>query len=436
MSFPLNPGMFIRPHDTPPSAWIGHIPFAAWLVNAHAPSTIVELGTHHGTSYLAFCQAVQEAGLQTRCFAVDTWQGDEHAGAYPDQVFTELRQVHQARYAAFSQLMRMTFDEAVSYFDNGSVDLLHIDGLHTYDAVKHDFETWLPKLSDRGIVLFHDTCVRERGFGVWKFFSEVSERFPAYEFGHTHGLGVLAVGGDAEELIEGLRSADTASRLVNNLFERLGRGANDAHDLQVLRGALQDAHRQIAGLGQSTTEMAAGLQARDEQLRSRELAVGEVLSRIEALAASIVRMAARLEEQAGDRTRDAQLLNEKIVADGERRAQDEARHQANSEGLREGMREELRTHVAGELGRIREALSMQGADLRTAMDAQARRSDHALAQQSIRLDELRDAQSQRWEALDAAISSVAARVESVGTSVSQIERRSLGNRFRRMFGSR
>ncbi len=172
--------------------WSGHIPFAAWIISILRPNIFVQLGTRSGNSYLAFCQSVADHGIGTKCYAVDTWQGDEHAGLYDKSVFNELKEYHQNHYAHFSNLLRMTFDEAADYFSEGSIELLHIDGFHTYEAVKHDFETWLPKLSPNAVVLFHDIIVRERNFGVWKLWEELCERYPfSFEFTHSYGLGVL-----------------------------------------------------------------------------------------------------------------------------------------------------------------------------------------------------------------------------------------------------
>jgi glycosyltransferase involved in cell wall biosynthesis len=178
-----------------PNPWCGHLPFAAWVIGTVKPKIFVELGTHSGNSYFTFCQSVKSHNLNTKCFAVDTWEGDSHAGSYSDEVYREAYDYNEANYQNFSKLLRTTFDKALSLFEDGSIDLLHIDGLHTYEAVKHDFETWLPKLSTNAIVLFHDTQVQERGFGVWKFWKELKKSFPCnLEFSHSYGLGVIQLG--------------------------------------------------------------------------------------------------------------------------------------------------------------------------------------------------------------------------------------------------
>ena len=54
-------------------------------------------------------------------------------------------------------LIRSKFSEAVTQFEDESIDLLHIDGYHTLKAaVTEDYETWLPKLRGNGVILFHD----------------------------------------------------------------------------------------------------------------------------------------------------------------------------------------------------------------------------------------------------------------------------------------
>jgi hypothetical protein len=193
---PLDFGMaFLRPlRLTQGSAWAQHVPFAFALIDMCRPNVLVELGTHMGVSYCAFCQAVQTLQIPTRCTAVDTWEGDAHAGTYGTNVLAELRAHHDPHYAAFSTLRQSTFDDALRDFPDASIDLLHIDGFHTYEAVMHDFTTWLPKMSRRGVVIMHDTSEMKEGFGVWKAWAELSPKYPSFNFQHGHGLGVLAVG--------------------------------------------------------------------------------------------------------------------------------------------------------------------------------------------------------------------------------------------------
>jgi len=216
-----------RPHVS--SAWYGHVPFAHWLVAAAQPGRIVELGTHHGASYAAFCEAVLRRELPTRCFAVDTWRGDPQTGHYGETIFEDFKAFHDSRYGRFSTLIRASFDEAARGFEPASIDLLHIDGLHTYEAVRHDFETWLPKVSSRGIVLFHDTAVQGGGFGVHRLWRELQQVHPSFEFGHCYGLGVLAVGEAAHPAVAALCRLDEArAERVRARFARLG----EAHELR------------------------------------------------------------------------------------------------------------------------------------------------------------------------------------------------------------
>ena len=175
-----------------PNPWVGHKNFGAWVIATCKPKVFVELGTHSGNSYFCFCQSVIENSIETKCFSVDTWQGDPHAGVYDEKVFLKLEAHNKKNYATFSTLLRMTFDQALDQFEDKSIGMLHIDGLHTYEAVKHDFETWLPKMEDGGIVLFHDINELGREFGVWKLWEELKEKYPQnLEFNHSHGLGVL-----------------------------------------------------------------------------------------------------------------------------------------------------------------------------------------------------------------------------------------------------
>jgi glycosyltransferase involved in cell wall biosynthesis len=220
-----NESLFWSPDYLDVSAWIEHIPFAFWIIETIKPKVVVELGVHKGTSYFAFCQAVKSLNLNTVCYGVDTWQGDEHAGFYDEATFAKVAEHNDKQFARFSTLISSTFDEAREYFIDGTVELLHIDGLHTYEAVKHDFETWLPKLTPNAFVVFHDINVRERNFGVFKLWEELQKKYQNFQFNFGHGLGILTIGNPDIENVIPLFKKETNNvyySFLRNLFADRG----------------------------------------------------------------------------------------------------------------------------------------------------------------------------------------------------------------------
>jgi len=246
VELPMLSSVMMRPLYLENSAWIGHIPFAFWIIEAQKPHILVELGVYYGVSYFAFCQAVERLGLDASCFAVDTWKGDEHAGYYDESVYEQFKRYNDFHYSEFSFLIRNSFDNAKDYFTDGTIDLLHIDGLHTYEAVKHDFENWLPKLSSRAIVLFHDSNVREREFGVFKFVQELRDTYPSFEFMHGHGLSVFGVGRNQDSVFDNLfkmKDHDRNKANISKVFGLLGKSCVDAHHLNVRTDKLSSSER-------------------------------------------------------------------------------------------------------------------------------------------------------------------------------------------------
>ncbi|MES1049622.1 class I SAM-dependent methyltransferase [Bacillus thuringiensis] len=171
--------------------WGGHVNFAYDLIRFLKPQKIVELGTYYGTSFFSFCQAVKDENCETMCYAIDTWKGDEHGGFYGEEVYTTVNYLTQKYYKNIGNLIRSTFNDALNKFKDTTIDILHIDGYHTYEAVTHDYKTWLSKLNDNGVVLFHDITVYHENFGVHKLWAELIDEHPACSFEHSNGLGVL-----------------------------------------------------------------------------------------------------------------------------------------------------------------------------------------------------------------------------------------------------
>jgi beta-1,4-mannosyl-glycoprotein beta-1,4-N-acetylglucosaminyltransferase len=72
------------------------------------------------------------------------------------------------------------------YF-NETIDILHIDGLHTFDAVLNDYNKWVTKTSNNAVILFHDVISYPNTVG--KVFNNI--QYPKFHFTHSAGLGVV-----------------------------------------------------------------------------------------------------------------------------------------------------------------------------------------------------------------------------------------------------
>ena len=174
------------------SPWQGHRNFVYDYFKYIKPKTVIELGTHYGCSFFAMCQSVKDNQLDSELYAVDTWEGDPQAGFYGNEVWdTVIATKHKYFEGQNTVFMKMLFNEAVKKFSDETFDLIHIDGLHTYEAVSEDFHNWLPKLKKDGVILFHDVD-SEKKYGTNVFWEETKQKYPCFfEFSHSWGLGIL-----------------------------------------------------------------------------------------------------------------------------------------------------------------------------------------------------------------------------------------------------
>jgi hypothetical protein len=209
----------------PESEWLEHAPFGFWLIEALRPRTVVELGTHSGYSLAVFCQAVQALDLDCRCYGVDQWQSDTHKAMNGEEIFRAISDHNEAHYKSFSTLIRSDFDTACTHFEDGSIDLLHIDGCYSYQAVLAEYAAWRPRMSKSGVILFHDTNVRGPGFGVARLWQDLTHDHRHFEFLHGCGLGVLGVGECCPEPLEYLFAhmrEPEATKHIRLAYSRLG----------------------------------------------------------------------------------------------------------------------------------------------------------------------------------------------------------------------
>ena len=164
------------------------------------PRTILEIGTCLGGTFWALAQVAEADAL---LISVDLPLGPFSGRGTVDTTVLSgfVRPGQRGQFfrgdshdAAISGQVRAALP--------GPVDVLLIDGDHTYAGVKQDFEDYAPLVRHEGLVAFHDILPHSRvpSCQVDRFWSEIRTQFEAVEFvepdhdagwGPWGGIGVI-----------------------------------------------------------------------------------------------------------------------------------------------------------------------------------------------------------------------------------------------------
>jgi predicted O-methyltransferase YrrM len=112
---------------------------------------IVEIGSWKGKSTICLGLG-SRAGSGVPIFAVDP-HADYRHGEFKDNI-------ERAGIADLVTPVKGLSQEVVGGFDE-AIELLFVDGSHEEDDVRDDFEQWVPKVVEGGVVAFHDTTWHE-----------------------------------------------------------------------------------------------------------------------------------------------------------------------------------------------------------------------------------------------------------------------------------
>ncbi len=175
--------------DSGLNAEVPHATFLRWLMFRKQPSVTVELGVDYG--YSAFTMASCGVG---EVIGVDLFASGDHGERKATDVSDVMAAAQQYRLTNL-RLVQMDFHSFAACCP--PADIIHIDGNHSYDCVRRDYDAFLPRLRPAGVLLMHDTmsCA-----GPAQVFREST--LPKLQMHNSNGMGVLSTD---EELLSEIR---------------------------------------------------------------------------------------------------------------------------------------------------------------------------------------------------------------------------------------
>ena len=154
--------------------------------------TVVEIGTFLGGTLWGWCQIAEPEAVLVSIDLPGAMMDLPVAPIEELAVFARERQ--QLHFLRSDSHEAATVDELRRLLGERQIDLLMIDGDHSFEGVKTDFELYSPLVARGGFVAFHDILTHAENVAeVDRFWREVRARFPHVEFtdpGDDWGFGV------------------------------------------------------------------------------------------------------------------------------------------------------------------------------------------------------------------------------------------------------
>jgi len=167
------------------------------LIGTRRPKTVVEIGTAHGGTLFLWCR---QADPEATIISIDL-PGGIHGGGYPywkSWIYRRFplvaQKLHLLRGDSHKPEMLARLKNILP--GDGKVDFLFIDGDHTYEGVKADFEMYSGLVRSNGLMVFHDICKHPEQLNchVDRFWREVKNERRVHEFVHDSNQGTCGIG--------------------------------------------------------------------------------------------------------------------------------------------------------------------------------------------------------------------------------------------------
>ena len=160
------------------------------------PKRAMEIGTHLGGTLFLLCRLADPAA---QVISVDYHRG-RFGGARKFVYNSFLREQQRLHVITGDSHSEATHASITSKLGSAKLDFLFIDGDHSYDGVKRDFEMYSPLVRPGGLVAFHDIVAHplEKECHVKEFWDEVKQSYRHKEFIDSTqqqwaGIGLLYV---------------------------------------------------------------------------------------------------------------------------------------------------------------------------------------------------------------------------------------------------